>query len=387
MSQLHIIEALLHNWSMRFQDPTIKKTEGRNAQWYIRPVVPIVGVDGVEHRQQRIYLGRVKDTPKTKAQQEKQRVMAEINGGRAVLQAQITLGDLVGRFREARLPLLASTTRGKYEAHLKNHVGELANLKLFEIKPDMVQAWLIGKPLASATKTDVKNLLSAIFEQARKWGLWDQPNPIQMVELPRHQPVREKRIPTADEVRRLREALDCCGSVTRGITGPMVRLMLDVVICTGWRISEVLALRADAIGDDVLEVRRAWRRGDLSEAPKTEAGRRRNLAGGLTEELLAAIRPGSEFVFQAIDGQPPDDRDIMQHILRPCAQAVGCYWQGFGFHTFRRMNLTWRSHLGATPFEVSLAAGHSKVDTSLIYQVADRGREREVVEGIKRRVQ
>ena len=45
-------------------------------------------------------------------------------------------------------------------------------------------------------------------------------------------------------------------------------------------------------------------------------------------------------------GTPPDDRNLNQHVLRPAAKQLGLYWEGFGFHTFRRMNVSWRQDRG-----------------------------------------
>lgn len=381
MTQPQTIAQILDNWGMRFQDPSITQTRGKHPKWIIRPVVPLLTATGYERRQKTITLGRVSEMTPKQAQREKQRVMAEINGGGAVITAQVKLSELVTRYKEARMPLLASSTQAKHLAHLKNHIAELETLTLMEVSPALVQSWLMKKDLAAATRADLRNLLSALFEQARRWRMWEGENPISLVDIGRMAPVREKKIPTEAQVRQLREALDCCGSVTRGIRGPDVRLIVDVVIATGWRISEVLGLRQDAINGEVLEAKRRWHRGDWSDT-KTVAGRRWNWVGLLADEL----RGRGELVFRAEDGHPPDDRDLHQHILRPCAKAVGCYWPGFGFHSFRRLNVSWRAEAGAHPFEIAKAAGHSKVDMSLQYFTRNE-REVDVVEKIRRRVQ
>ena len=377
------IAQILDNWGMRYQDPSITQTRGKHPKWIIRPVVPILTATGYERCHKTITLGRVADMTPKQAAREKQRVMAEINGGGSVITAQVKLSELVTRYREARLPMLASSTQAKHSAHLRNHIAELETLTLMELSPALVQSWLMKKDIAPATRADLRNLLSALFEQARRWRMWEGENPITLVDIGRMSAVRDKRIPTEAEVRRLREALDCCGSVTRGVRGPDVRLMLDVVIATGWRISEVLGLKQDAIHGETLEVRRRWHRGDWSETLKTAAGRRRNWVGLLADEL----RGRGDVVFAAADGNPPDDRDLNQHILRPCAVAIDCYWQGFGFHSFRRLNVSWRAEAGAHPFEIAAAAGHSRVDMSLHYAVAGKDREVDVGEKIRRRVQ
>lgn len=379
------IRQLLDDWAMRFQDPSIQKTGGRNPKWFIRPVVPVLSGGAIVKRQKVITLGRCAEMSRKQAERAKQARMAEINGGAGLITAQVKLSDVIAEFRRVRLPLLASSTQEKYAAHLRNHVGLLGEMQLFEITPQFVQGWLLTLKLSGWARLDVKNLLSALFEQARKWRMWDGANPIADVDLPRLEEKREKRIPNEDQIRRLRSTLDCCGAVASGVSGPDVRLMLDVAMLTGWRVSEILGLRTDAIDGEVLEVRRTWIRGELRDTPKTRAGRRRNWVGPLASELKARARFG--FVFCGADEVPPDDRDIQQHILRPCAEACGCYWPGFGFHTFRRLNNTYRQQAGATLPEVMRAMGHTSAAMTAHYTAVDLDRERAVVGKIQGRLQ
>jgi hypothetical protein len=79
-------------------------------------------------------------------------------------------------------------------------------------------------------------------------------------------------------------------------------------------------------------------------------------------------------------------RDLQQHVFRPAAKTAGCYSKGFGMHTFRRLNITWRQEVGATPFEAMRAAGHANVSTTWLYTVTDHERERQQVDRIWHRV-
>jgi integrase len=65
-----------------------------------------------------------------------------------------------------------------------------------------------------------------------------------------------------------------------------------------------------------------------------------------------------------------DDRSINQHFLRPAAKALGIYWEGFGFHSFRREAVTELSAM-AGPAQVQRMAGHTKADMTLHYSVSD----------------
>lgn len=385
MTPAHDIRQFLDNWGVRFQNPSILKTKGKQPRWIIRPVVPIIRPDGTPGVAQRdITLGVKATMSRKEAEREKQRVMAEINGGQGLIQAQLCLSHLIEPFKNAHLPQLAPSTQKKYSTHLKNHIEKLSSARLVDLTPVVLQEWLMALKVAPATRADVRNIISAIFERARVWKLWTGGNPVEDVRLGRMLPAREKYLLTEGQLRDLCAALDCCGAVADGVTGPDVRLIVDVILTTGWRLSEVLALKHDAIEGEQLVVRRSWYRGHLTEHPKTAAGFRRNWVGPLAATLAA--RPG-EFVFQNDKGLPPDERSMQQYILRPAAESVGVYRPGFGFRLFRRENISWRQEAGATPAEVMRAAGHTKIDTTMIYTVVDEERERRVVETVRGRLQ
>lgn len=50
-------------------------------------------------------------------------------------------------------------------------------------------------------------------------------------------------------------------------------------------------------------------------------------------------------------GQPLDERSVLRYELRPVVKRLGLYFEGFGWHTFRRTHLTVLSEGGATAFE------------------------------------
>ena len=121
----------------------------------------------------------------------------------------------------------------------------------------------------------------------------------------------------------------------------------------------------------------------MKQAAKTAAGFRRNWVGADLARQLSGN--SGEFIFGG--AEPYDERGIQQHILRPCAESVGVYRAGFGLRLFRRENISWRQEAGATPAEVMRAAGHTKMDTTLLYTVVDAARERDVVQKVRGRVQ
>jgi integrase len=135
--------------------------------------------------------------------------------------------------------------------------------------------------------------------------------------------------------------------------------MVRTAVIAGGRVSEVLGLqlRDVHVETQTVEICRRWHRGDV-DFPKSENSKRIRQVGSLVADLaqLGSGRPADAFLFGRENGLPPDDRDLQQHVFRPAAEAVGIYNEGFGMHTFRRLNISWRQEVGATPFEAMKAA-------------------------------
>ena len=132
---------------------------------------------------------------------------------------------------------------------------------------------------------------------------------------------------------------------------------------------------------------RRQHRGDVDD-PKSESARRVRQVGVFAHELLryAAGRRPEDFIFRRKDGRLLDDRDLQQHVFRPAAEAAGIYFEGFGMHTFRRLNVTWRQEVGATPIEAQKAAGHASLHMTFLNTQSDEAREREHVGRILERL-
>jgi hypothetical protein len=84
-----------------------------------------------------------------------------------------------------------------------------------------------------------------------------------------------------------------------------------------------------------------------------------------------------KFLFVGDDGlMPPDDRDILRFEFRPILVKLGLYYQGFGWHAFRRQNITWKQQIGgATLPEAQKAARHATLDMTYLYSLTDTERE------------
>jgi integrase len=216
------------------------------------------------------------------AHAKKQDIMAPINQGKFILQAQIRFHDLVAKYQEARLPKLGSATRDKYGTHIANHILPVfGRTELGDLDRQSIEAWLAREAqphrhgeaeyqgLGWWTLTDLKSILSAIFSAAADWGLWQGENPCARVQLGQKVEKREKRIPGAADLQRFLDALpDTCI-----LPAEVVRLVVLTACVAGLRISDVLALAPEDVNPltGTLRVTKRWYRGEFGP---TKSGHR-----------------------------------------------------------------------------------------------------------------
>lgn len=311
--------------------------------------------------------------------------LQKLTRGEYQLQASMRFGDFLEEFKRRHVNAtyiesgkqcakLGSGTQAKYSAHIKNHIEPaLGDLRLCELTIQKLQEWLDSRNLAAATKSDLKALMSLIFTKAEHWGCWAGRNLGEKLEVGRHKPVYQHRKLTDDELRALLAALP-----------EDVRLICEVALFTGLRISEVLGLQEKHIdaARGVLMVRQRYSRGDLAE-PKTARSERDVPCGALihrialtgdAERFVFSVRtrtarkdtPGREYGGMVCR----DDRDINQHFLRPAAKRIGIYWLGFGFHVLRRQFAT-EAAQSVGEAQAQRAMGHTTSRMTRHYAQAD----------------
>jgi integrase len=374
-----VVRALLgHNDPMRkYQNGKLEtRIVGGRKQYFIRftkAVPSLKEKTGFRKIRDRHVIGWADQMPRKEAVQERARFLDGINSGRTRFSSYINFAALVDQYREARLAQLKASTRADYESQLSNHIlPAFGEMRLAEIDRPKIEAWLASKKdMAWWSRRGMKKVLSAVFTAAKEWGILAGDNPTNGIRLGGKHEKREKRLLTAEQLQ----------LILAGVSTD-TRLMILTAVVTGLRISEVLGLQWNDIDVPAatLTVQRRWYRGDLDE-PKTEASKRTRQIGPLALELCRRVHGSSPFIFVGDDGQtPPDERDILRWEIRPLLKRLGIYYEGFGWHALKRANVSWRQSLGgATPLEAMKAAGHTKVDTTMLYTLTDAERECEQV--------
>lgn len=388
--RLDIIRGILDDSPMiRYQDPAIEISAGKRPYYFVRAYVMTVEGNSASAVRRRLRLGYVSDfKTQYELKQAKQAVMAQINQGKFVIQAQIPFAGILKRYQEVHIPTLGEAVQGDYRQKIAKHVEPFfGRLATAAVTGDLVQQWINSKKdLSWWSRKGLIYILSGIFTQAKTWKLWTGDNPCEHIKIGSKDCKREKKLLRADGFNAFLNAIPD----TRICSVEAARLIVITAITSGCRVSEALGIQPRDIDPELdggtLRIARGWRRG-FPVPTKSAASKRSRKIEGLATRLMifSAGKASDEYIFGRADraGNPPDDRDLQQHVFRPAAERAGIYFEGFGMHTFRRMNITWRQTLGgATVFEAQKAAGHAQPSTTWDYTITDDERERVHVRAI-----
>jgi integrase len=295
--------------------------------------------------------------------------------------AEMWRNDFVERKIGARA-LIAAPTRAKYIGNLENHIlPRWKDTRLAQFRAKDVVDWLQDECESWHLMADLRNIMSGIFTKAQEWEILPDSyaNPMRRVKLPRKWEVREKRI--------LTEERTAC--VLARLEDPHL-LIGETCVDTGTRISEVTGLKIKNVDLESGTIRieqRNWR-GDIDE-PKTAKSRRTLALGTLVDRYRVWIaslknRDPDAWVFPQKDNpsQPMWDSGVRK-ALTLAAAAEGCDFPGFGPHSLRRANITWRQEVGGSSIETSQIAGHANARMTEEYTVVQLRRQDELTRRIQ----
>ena len=93
-----------------------------------------------------------------------------------------------------------------------------------------------------------------------------------------------------------------------------------------------------------------------------------------------------DYVF-VVDGKPIDDRHILRRFIRPAAERLGFHFEGFGWRTFRRLNITaiQDGPDAVNVFEAMKQAGHTKPETTMKYTLLRSAVRDKAILGLQKR--
>ena len=280
------------------------------------------------------------------------------------------------------MPLLASSTRGRYQGVLDNYLlPQFGRMTLRDLTPVTLQRYfsaMSSSVLTSASREKIRTVLASVLNDTVKYGLLVT-NPIENVRLPvdRRGKRRSKPHLSPEQFEQL---------ISR-IAEPYAT-MVYVAIFTGLRVSELAALRWEDIHSDSITIDERFCRGDFA-APKSELSNATIAVNRAVIErihrlklLTVSVRAGlatrkyrvvksdrpEDLVFQSVkNGSPIRDNNILCRFIKPAARALDIGW--VNWRCLRTSHATWLKLAGADVKDAQAQMRHSRASTTLdIYQ-------------------
>lgn len=332
----------------RFQNGslTLVKNKQADASWLFRYYED---VDGKRIRRN-LKIGTVLQFPRRRdAEKAVLSLRSTINCG---VRAPQTLNDLVAHYRKHELTTerKAFATVEAHESYLTLHIlPKWGEHKLSEVKTVAVEQWLESLDLAPATRTKIRNIMSAVWSHGIRHE-WLSFNPISKVRTSAKR-LREPDVLTPAEFQALLKELPLRERAAVMLAGS-----------TGLRRSELFALRWCDVNFFTMEiaVTRAVVRNHFGET-KTEASHKPVPLHPAVKAALAEWRSESPYktdedlVFPSVrmNGKQPLMPDmVLKKTIRPALERAKVAGKVIGWHSFRHSLAT---NLRALGVDVKIA--------------------------------
>lgn len=280
---------------------------------------------------------------------------------------------------------LAEPTRIKYRSRLDYHIlPRWKTVRIDQMRAKEILDWLHTECNSWYMMLDLRNVMSNIFTKAQEWEVLPDTlaNPMRRVKIGRRWTVRPEQILSEQETMQVLARLD----------DPHL-LICETCLSTGARISEVLGLTSKHIDllKGTIHIEQRHCRGDI-DVPKTRNSRRVLTLGSLVVRYKQWIKkkgitqPEQWLFPQDDDQQKPMWDSGVRKALKIAARAAGRDFPGFGLHSLRRANITWRQEVGASAIEASKIAGHGSVAMTNDYTHVQLRRQEDLTRAIQRRL-
>lgn len=257
---------------------------------------------------------------------------AKINSG---VRTPETVYDLVAHYSKHELTLERKfhSTIENFRGNLKLHIlPNWGQYRLSNVRTVAVEEWLHDLPCAPATKTKIRNQMSAVFNHGIRYE-WIAVNPISKVRCSAER-LREPDVLSPAEFRALIPLLalrECA--------------MVMLAGATGLRRSEMFALRWSDICPETMQVyiTKGIVRNHLGKT-NTRASRRpvplhKTVLASLEEWRSESLyRADGDYLFPSIrlnGTQPLFPEMVMNKIIRPLLPQAGIVDKVIGWHSFR----------------------------------------------------
>jgi len=260
----------------------------------------------------------------------------------------LSIGQLVQHYREIELAESSpktARTKAVYGQHFDSYIlPRWQQYRMQDVRAVLVESWLAELNLAPGTKAKTRNVMSALFEHAMRYG-WATANPIKQVRQSAKR-LREPDVLTVSEV----------FAILVRLPEPCRTIILTAAL-TGLRRGELFGLQWRDVNFDnhQIHVRRSLV-DQVAGNLKTEGSHRPlPMSPELSKALagwkeLTKYREPDNWVFASETSrgtQPLWANTLMVKYVHPAATDAGIT-KRVGWHTFRRTFATLLQSTGAT---------------------------------------
>ena len=253
--------------------------------------------------------------------------------------------------------------------------------RLSDISREAIQTFLNKKLESGLSWKTVYHLRGAVRRVLSSAVSWDYltDNPARKTKLPRRPRGKEQTVLAPADFQKLFLKLP-----------EPTRTIVLVLVVTGLRIGELLALRWRSVNLDAreLDVRETFYKGRFDE-PKTKRSARKIPIGEYTATILAQLRPANvnpgALVFANKKGGPLNRRNLLRRHLQATCKTLGL--PRITWHTLRHSNASLLDAAGASLGTVQSLLGHASPHVTLgIYLHGIPTEERRAVENVEKLV-
>jgi integrase len=322
-------------------------------------------------------------------------------------QSIMTVQNFVDRyFRPEHVRMKKPAGQRHYETMFKHVLPALGKMRLCDVRLGEVQRLLsdklnerysLGKESQRAgtysvqTVRHIRNAISAIFEHAKRRGIYSGENPAHHAKLPEMQR-RELHALSWAQMEALLENLP---SPAREVSLFAVLTSMNIAELCGlqWKCVNLteswVTVGGEALPPRTIAVRRQWYRNAYGTVKANRRRRILPISARMAEEFRR-IREHSRFtgpddpVFASKTGRPMDEHNVAKRTLKKIGAQLGMTW--LSWHCFRRTHTTLADQLEMTAGDRMAMMGHADMRMTERYTIVDLDRRREVVERMAERL-
>ena len=275
-----------------------------------------------------------------------------------------TMQQLITKYKDKQLPLLAKSTRDTDGSMLRVHFEpRWSDSLIADVHAEDVEDWIKtltganGKALSSASKGRARRCMKQLIDRAMFWRMIPmRENQMKLIRV-KGATKREKAIVllTIAQVNKLIAALPQPYS-----------LMVLVAASLGLRVEEVIPLQWEDFDLDArtVTIRRAYTHSELKE-PKTDASwSSLPVEGTLLDVLKATKKDQAGWLFPSpVTGGCRSADTILGDYIKPIAIKIGL--PKIGWHTLRHSYKSWQGSSDAKPSQLKDMMRHADISTTM----------------------